>query len=100
MADDAEVAAALRRIARAIEHLADVVAPAPEDSEQARTLALLREWGARGLTRPQASALFSKHGFAPQTAGGWSRGGWIELGEDGLRYASSSSREWVAEQDG
>ncbi len=100
MASDAEVAAALRRIARAIEQLAEVVAPQPEDSEQARTLAMLSEWGSRGLTRAQASALFRKHGFAPQTAGGWSRGGWIEVADDGLRYVTGSSRDWVREQHG
>lgn len=26
-----------------------------------------------GLTQQEASALFKKHGFAPQTTGGWAR---------------------------
>jgi hypothetical protein len=67
-------------------------------SEGVRELALLREWGERGLSRAEASALFRKHGFAPQTAGGWSRGDWIEIRDDGLRYITERSRGWVAEQ--
>lgn len=93
-----QVAAALRRIARGIDELADAVggSDAPEDE---RTAELLEEWGERGLTREQTSALFRKHGFAPQTAGGWARGDWIEVRGD-LRYVSDRSRRWLADRKG
>ena len=58
------------------------------------------KWGDRGLSRAEASALFRKHGFAPQTAGGWARSDWIETRPDGLRYVTESSRRWLAEQEG
>jgi hypothetical protein len=92
-----EVAAALRQIARGFEALAEAVAP-PSDQprKEIRSLALLREWADRGLTRAEASELFRKHGFAPQTAGGWARGDWIETGDDGRRYITERSRRALA----
>ena len=63
-----------------------------------RERAVLGEWGQRGLTRAEASALFRRHGFAPQAAGGWARGNWIESREDGRRYITERSRRWLAEQ--
>ena len=89
----------MRQIARGLEALADAVAEEPAPQEQ-RELAVLREWGNRGLDRAQASVLFRKHGFAPQTAGGWARGNWIESREDGRRYITERSRRWLAEQTG
>jgi hypothetical protein len=95
-----EVAAALRQIARGFEALADaVVSTSAVPPEQVRAAALLREWGDRGLTRGEASALFRKHGFAPQTAGGWARSDWIETRPDGRRYITESSRQWLAGQE-
>src|SRR5206468_778666 len=82
-----EISAALHGIARGFEALARAVAgeePPPPEGE--RELAVLSEWGDRALSRAEASALFRKYGFAPQAAGGWARGEWIELREDGLRY--------------
>jgi hypothetical protein len=80
--------------------LADAVAgTAGQPAEPVRALKLLREWGQRGLTRAEASALFRKYGFAPQTAGGWSRSDWIEIRQDGYRYITDSSRRWIAEQE-
>jgi hypothetical protein len=94
-----DIATALRQIARGFEALADAVAADPgELPEPARAAALLREWGDRGLSRAEASALFRRHGFAPQTAGGWARTDWIETRTDGRRYLTESSRAWVAEQ--
>jgi hypothetical protein len=96
----AEIAAALRQIAKGFEALARVIAgPQPALPEAARTAAVLAEWGERGLSRAEASALFRKHGFAPQAAGGWARGDWIELRDDGLRYVTERSRRWLAEQE-
>jgi hypothetical protein len=96
-----EIAAALHKIAQGFEALAAAVAGEPNESTQARrSLAALREWGDRGLTRSEASALFRKHGFAPQTAGGWARGDWIESRDDGLRYITERSRRSLAEQEG
>jgi hypothetical protein len=94
--DTQQVAVALRRIARGFDDLADAVAGGGEPEEQ-RTADVLREWGDRGLTRGEASALLRRHGFAPQTAGGWARGDWIES-RDGLRYLSERSRRWLAER--
>jgi hypothetical protein len=94
-----EVAAALRQIARGFAALADAVASTPGQSpQQDRAANLLREWGDRGLSRSEASALFRKHGFAPQTAGGWARSAWIETRPDG-RYVTESSRRWLAERE-
>ncbi|GAA5155799.1 hypothetical protein GCM10023321_30080 [Pseudonocardia eucalypti] len=92
-----EVAAALRQIARGFEALADAVAgETPPEGE--REYAVLREWSGRGLTRAEASALFRKHGLAPQAAGGWVRADWIEVRPDGLRYVTEESRRWMAER--
>jgi hypothetical protein len=94
-----ELAGALRQIARGFEALADAVAAVPDQPPQEeRVLAVLREWGERGLSRDEARTLFRRHGFAPQTAGGWARGDWIEQRDDGRRYITERSREWVAEQ--
>lgn len=56
---------------------------------------VIREWGRRGLRQEEASALFKRHGFAPQTTGGWARGDWIEIAGDGLRYLTDESHEWL-----
>jgi hypothetical protein len=95
-----DVAAALRQIARGFDALAESIARSPDQPpESVRTAALLREWGDRGLTRSEASALFRRHGFAPQTAGGWTRGDWIQTRSDGRRYITDGSRTWLAEQE-
>jgi len=95
-----EIAAALRQIARGFSALADAVDGAPDRvPEQARVASLLREWGDRGLSRGEASSLFRKHGFAPQVAGGWARGDWIETRPDGLRYVTERSRRWLTGQE-
>ena len=98
MTSQAEVSAALRQIARGFDALADALAE-PKAPEQKRVLEVLREWGERGLTRAEASAMLRKHGFAPQAAGGWVRGNWIESRADGKRYLTERSRRWVAEQE-
>jgi len=96
--DRTQTATALRQIARGFNALADAVAGEPT-AEHARVGAVLREWGERGLTRDEASALFRAHGFAPQTAGGWARSNWIETRADGRRYLTGDSLRWLAEQE-
>lgn len=101
MDNSGEIAAALRQIARGFAALADAVDDTSgRPPEPVRAANLLREWGDRGLRREEASALFRKHGFAPQTAGGWARSDWIETRPDGLRYVTGSSRQWLAGQEG
>jgi hypothetical protein len=101
MADQSEIATALRTISKGFAQLAEAIAaPAEQPKAGERERALLREWGGRGLSRAQASVLFRKHGFAPQTAGGWARGDWIETREDGLRYVTERSQRWLAEEEG
>lgn len=95
--DNGAAVAALRVIARGFSDLAAALDDERKVPEDDRIAALLGEWGARGLTREEASALFRRHGFAPQTAGGWARGEWIET-RDGLRYASARSQEWLRER--
>jgi hypothetical protein len=95
----AEVSAALHQIARGFDALADALGE-PKAPEEKRVLEVLREWDVRGLTRAEASALLRKHGFAPQAAGGWARGNWIESRADGKRYLTERSRRWVTEQEG
>jgi hypothetical protein len=72
----------------------------PAVRKQSGVWALLREWGDQGLTRSEASALLRKHGFAPQTAGGWTRVDWIETRDDGRSYVTSESHRWLAERRG
>ncbi|WP_431924702.1 hypothetical protein [Nonomuraea jabiensis] len=38
--------------------------------------------------------MFRKHGFSPQAAGGWARGEWREVHEDGRRYLTDRSLHW------
>lgn len=92
-----QIAAALRRIAAGFAELADAVAGEPEPEED-RYRAVIAEWGDRGLTRDEASALFRRHGFSPQAAGGWVRGDWLEIRADGRRYLTARSARWLAEQ--
>ncbi|MBS1888211.1 MAG: hypothetical protein JSU06_13580 [Actinobacteria bacterium] len=93
-----EIAAALRQIAGGFGRLAAAISGDAPPTNQ-RMLDLMREWGDRGLSREEASSLFRRHGFSPQTAGGWSRGGWIELRDDDRRHLAERSRRWMAEQD-
>jgi hypothetical protein len=97
----AEMSAALRQIGRGFAALADAIdGTSAQPPERIRVANLLREWGDRGLSRAEASALFRKHGFAPQTAGGWARGDWLQKRPDGRRYVTDSSRRWLAQQKG
>lgn len=96
--NEGQIAAALRQIGRGFHALADAIA-GETAAEGARELAILRDWGDRGLSRAEASALFRKHGMAPQAAGGWTRGEWIESRDDGRRYLTQRSRQWVADQE-
>ncbi|MDL4814820.1 hypothetical protein [Actinomadura opuntiae] len=94
------VAAALRQISAGFAALADAVSADPaEPPEEARQRALISEWGERGLTRAEASALFRKHGFSPQAAGGWVRGDWLEVRGDGRRYLTERSLRWVEQEE-
>ncbi|MEU7898084.1 hypothetical protein AB0B45_35135 [Nonomuraea sp. NPDC049152] len=90
--------AALRTIARGFEELAASLGEEGDVPEEERTARVIEEWGRRGLTQKEASALFQRHGFAPQTTGGWARGDWVAIGEDGLRYLTAKSHEWLEER--
>jgi hypothetical protein len=94
-----QVAAALRQISAGFAALADAISADPaEPPAESRYQSLITEWGERGLTRAEASALFRKHGFSPQAAGGWARGDWLEIRDDGRRYLTDRSLHWLAEQ--
>lgn len=97
--DPAQVAAALRQISRGLAALADAISSDPDRSEEDRYLAVIAEWGRRGLDREEASRLFRKHGFSPQAAGGWVRGDWLEVRDDGKRYLTDRSLQWLADQE-
>jgi hypothetical protein len=98
MENQSAVATALRQIAKGFLALADAVDPTDGVSTDDRYRAVLEAWGDRGLTREQASRLFRQHGFAPQASGGWVRGDWIEVRDDGLRYATERSKRWLDEE--
>ncbi|MEV4012275.1 hypothetical protein AB0J35_17365 [Nonomuraea angiospora] len=51
------------------------------------------------MIRAEANALFRKHGFSPKAAGGWARGDWLEVRENGLRYLTDRSLHWLTEQE-
>lgn len=90
------IAAALRQIASGFTALADAVAADPaQKPDEDRYRAVIEEWGHRGLTRSEASDLFRRHGFSPQAAGGWVRGDWLEVRDDGRRYLTARSLAWV-----
>ena len=93
------MAAALRQISAGYAALADAIAADPAElPEEDRYRALISAWGARGLTRAEASALFRKHGFSPQAAGGWVRGEWLEVRDDGRRYMTERSLTWLTHE--
>ncbi|XVQ13489.1 hypothetical protein ACQP1W_13430 [Spirillospora sp. CA-255316] len=94
--DPEQTAAALRQIARGLNALADAIAAPPGLSEEERHRAVMDEWGRRGLSRAETSELFRRHGFSPQAAGGWARGDWMRVGDDGLRYLTERSHRWLA----
>jgi hypothetical protein len=96
--DIPKIQSALRLIARGLEELAGALGDQQEAGEDERTARVIREWGRRGLTQKEASELFQRHGFAPQTTGGWARGEWVELGDDGLRYLTAKSHAWLEER--
>ncbi|WP_433468168.1 hypothetical protein [Spirillospora sp. CA-128828] len=97
--DRARLQAGLRLIARGLEELAAALDGPDEAGEPERTARVIRDWGRRGLRKDEASALFKRHGFAPQTTGGWTRGDWVEIGDDSLRYLTAKSHEWLAGYD-
>ena len=94
--DVARTQAALRLLARGLEELA--AALGEEQSEDERMARVIEDWGDRGLTQREASAMFQRYGFAPQTTGGWTRGEWIAIGDDGLRYLTAKSHEWLGDR--
>lgn len=98
MVHERDIAVALRQIARGFESLARAVeGDAYANPSDQRYRDVLSEWGDRGLTREETSRLLRKHGFAPQAAGGWVRGDWIETRADGLRYLTDRSQRWIAD---
>ncbi|MFI0357597.1 hypothetical protein [Actinomadura sp. 9N407] len=100
--DPEQTAAALRQISRGLAALADAISPPSGPaalSDEDRYRAIMNDWGRRGLTRPEAGELFRRHGFSPQAAGGWARGGWMEVRDDGLRHLTERSHQWLAEQE-
>lgn len=94
--DRARLQAGLRLIARGLDEIAAALDGPEEAGELERMARVIRDWGRRGLRKEEASALFKRHGFAPQTTGGWARGDWIEIGADGLRHLTPKSHEWLA----
>lgn len=95
------MAEALRHIASGFAAAADTIDPPTVDRPQdERVAAVLRDWGERGLDRRATSEIFRRHGFAPQTSGGWANGDWIESRPDGLRYLTDRSRTWLTERGG
>lgn len=97
--DRARVQSGLRLIARGLEEIAAALDGPAEPDEPARTARVIRDWGHRGLRKEEASALFRRHGFAPQTTGGWTRGDWVEIGDDGLRYLTAKSHDWLTARE-
>lgn len=103
MSREERIAAALCQLAAACTALAEAVTTEPDpvpdpEPDEARYRALITEWGPRGLTQDEARDLFLSHGFAPQAMGGWARGRWMELREDGLRYLTERSIALLAPQ--
>ena len=98
--ENREIAVALRQIARGLEALARALEGEKLSEPEKRYRSALLEWGERGLTRVEAKALLTRHGFAPQAAGAWARDKWTETRADGLRYLTDRSRRWLAKEEG
>jgi hypothetical protein len=63
---------------------------------EARQVALIKEWGDRGLTQRQALKLCAKHGQRPQIIGAWTNGEWLEIRDD-RRYLTKKAIDWASE---
>ncbi|MDA0634662.1 hypothetical protein OUY22_14660 [Nonomuraea sp. MCN248] len=96
--DTQRLQSGLRLVARGLEEVAAALGEHDPASEDERTARVIQEWGRRGLTQKEASELFQRHGFAPQTTGGWARGDWVEIRDDGLRYLTGKSHRWLEER--
>lgn len=98
--DDPRLVDALRLIGKGYVMIADVLEGHQADTaggnREARQIALIQEWGDRGLTQRQASQLCAKHGQRPQIIGAWTNGEWLEIRNDNRRYLTKKAIEWAA----
>jgi hypothetical protein len=96
--DVRRLAQGLRMIGKGFELAASAFDGALTDDEDrlAREVAMIKEWGSRGLSQKAASQLCQRHGFAPQKIGAWVNGSWAEIRADGLRYLTPNSHKWAA----
>jgi hypothetical protein len=98
--DQEAVRQALYKLSAGFKDLGDALAehdPAGKTQTE-REIDLMLEFNrpsGKGLTQEEASKACKKHGFFPQTVGGWARGGWLETRTDGLRYITGAGRTWV-----
>jgi len=95
--NEAEVAAALRRIAGGLADLASALEDGggTEDSRKAAALARFDVPPEHGLSRAQASAALRENGLSPRLAGFLSRDGLITR-EGDRRWLTDKGREWLS----
>jgi len=94
--NEAEMAAALRKIAGGLTDLARALeGGGDEDSKKAAALARFDVPPEDGLTRAQASAALRENGLSPRLAGFLSRDGLITR-EGDRRWLTDKGREWLS----
>jgi hypothetical protein len=94
--NEAEMAAALRKIAGGLADLASALEDSHGDENNRKAAALAR-FDVRpehGLSRAQASAALRENGLSPRLSGYWTRSGLIAH-EDDRRWLTERGREWL-----
>jgi hypothetical protein len=51
------------------------------------------------VSQSEATTIFRKYVFAPQSVGGWARGDWICTSPDVKRYLTQRVHQWLAAQE-
>jgi hypothetical protein len=95
--NEAEMAAALRKIAGGLADLASALEDGhgDEDSRKAAALARFDVPPEHGLSRAQASAALRENGLSPRLSGYWARSRLIAH-EDDRRWLTDKGRDWLS----
>ncbi len=93
--DTQRLQSGLRLVARGQEEVAAALGEHDPASEDERTARVIQEWGLPRAHPEGVLGASQRHGFALQITEGWTRGDWVEIGDDGLRYLTGKSHRWL-----